>query len=161
MKKFYEAVVKYDRIGTDTNVERVTEQYLLSSVSCTDAEASLIKDLESFIKGECEVTSVKVSKYCEFIPENQSICLVDGAAKRLVNQNSTASDVANKYFAAKISFITVEEKKGKKKKTPYYYITHATSVDAANDTVCEFMKDSMTDWEINSVTETKIVDVIP
>jgi hypothetical protein len=161
MKRFYENVVKYDRIGETESVERVTEKYLVNAVSCTDAEASLIKDLEPFIKGQCDVTSVVLSKYIDFIPENEIISTVDGQVKRTMNQNSNASDEADKYFAAKVSIITIPEGKSKKKKkTPYNYIVHATSVDAANDTVVQFMKGSLCDWEINGVTETKIIDVI-
>jgi hypothetical protein len=160
MKRFYENVVKYDRIGEKESVERVTEQYLVDAVSCTDAEASLIADLEPFIKGQCDVTSVKLSKYTAFIPENESISMVDAEAKKISGQNSKSSSKADKYFDVKLSFISLDENSGKEKKTPYHYLVHATSNSAANDTVEEYMSDSMADYKINNIVETKIVDVI-
>ena len=160
MNEFYECVVKYDKIGEEGNKVRVTEQYVVDALSCSEAEYRLKEELAPFVTGECKVTCVKVSKYKEFIPENADICMVDGEAKRIANQNSTASDVADKLFAAKVSFIVVDENNGKTKKNPYHYIVHSSSVDAANDTVFVHMKGSMADWEINGVTETKIVDVI-
>lgn len=160
MKRFYETVVKYDRTGETGNIDRVTEQYLLNAVSCTDAEASLIADLEPFIKGQCDVTSVKLSKYTDFIPENESISMVDAEAKKISGQNSNSSSEADKYFAVKLSFISLDENSGKEKKTPYHYIVHASSTSAANDTVEEYMTGTMADYKINNIVETKIVDVI-
>lgn len=159
MNRFYETVVKYDRIGEAGNVEKVSEQILLTAVSCTDAEASVIKSLEAFIKGECDVISVKLSKFTEFIPENDIISQVDGDVQRMMNKNSEASTEADKYFAVKVSFIEIDEK-GKKKKSPNHYMVHATSTDAAFRTVELFLKGTMADYEVNSVVETKFVDVI-
>lgn len=161
MKKFYESVVKYDKLSDEGEIVNVTEQYLLHAVSVTDAEKSLIADIAPSIKGECEVISARKSKYIEFVAENHAISMVDAEVRKMMNQNSRASDVADKYFAAKVSFITTsDDRKAKQKKTAYYYIIHATSVDAANDTLVEFLKESLGDWDINSVTETKIVDVL-
>jgi len=158
MKRFYEAVVKYDRMGEAGTPEKVTELYVLDSVSITDAEATLIADLEAFIKGECDVTSIKLSKYSEFIPENMFISAVQ-TAMNTIEVNVDEQKANSKYFAVKISFLVIDEK-GKEKKTPYHYIVQATSVEAANKTVWLFMKDSVADYQINNIVETKVIDVI-
>lgn len=159
MNRFYETVVKYDRIGAEGNLEKVTEQFVIDAVSCTDTEAIITKELESAINGDFDVMSVKLSKYTEFIPENDIISKVDGDVQRMMNKNSEASTEADKYFAVKVSFIELNES-GKKKKIPNHYIVHATSTDASFRTVEQFLKDSMADYEVNSIVETKIVDVI-
>ena len=46
------------------------------------------------------------------------------------------------------------------KKVPHHYLVHATSTDAAFRTVEIFLHDSIGDYEVNSIVETKIVDVI-
>ena len=159
MKRFYETVVKYDRIGAEGTIEKVTEQIVVSAVSCTDAEASVIKGIEDFVKGECDVTLAKLSKYTEYIPEESAISKIDGEVQRMLNKNSEASTEADKYFAVKVSFIETDDK-GKKKKVPVHYLVYATSTDAAFRTVEIFLDDSIGDYEVNSIVETKIVDVI-
>lgn len=159
MKEFYETVVKYDTLTEIGEPVKVNHQFLIDALSCTEAEAITIKEVQPFAKGDIKVTAVKLSKYSEFIPENGGISLIDSEAKKLLQQNSNASSTADKYFGVKLSFIELNDK-GKEKKIPYHYIVHATSVNAANDTTVEFMKGSMADWEINNIVETKIVDVI-
>lgn len=158
--RFYEAVVKYDRMNDEGAVVKATELYLLEAVSCTDAEAIVTREVEPYVQGSMEVTSVKVSKYVEFIPENEEISLVDGENKRMFGENKNASKIADKYFGVKVSFVTLDEKSGKEKKCPFYYVVHATSVEAATDTLYEFMKGTVSDYEINNVVETKIADII-
>ena len=51
MKRFYDSVVKYDKMVEDGKIEKVSEQFLVSAVSITDAEAVLYAELESSIKG--------------------------------------------------------------------------------------------------------------
>lgn len=159
MKEFYESVVKYDTLSETGEPVKVNQQFLIDAMSCTEAEAITVREVQPFAKGEIKVTAVKLSKYSEFIPENEDISVVDSEAQRLLQQNSNASNSADKYFAVKLSYIETNDK-GKPKKTPYHYIVHATSVNAANDTTVQFMKGSMADWEINNIVETKIVDVV-
>jgi hypothetical protein len=158
MKRFYEAVVKYDRMGEAGTPEKVTELYVLDSVSITDAEATLIADLEPFIQGECDVTSIKLAKYAEFITYNMFLS-AKLVGENTIEVNADEEQPNSKYFAVKISFLSIDDK-GKEKKTHYHYIVQATSIETANKTVMLFMKDSMCDYQINNIVETKVVDVI-
>lgn len=158
--KYYEAVVKYDRIGEKATTERVTEQYLIYAVSITDAEATLIKDLEPFIKGFCEVTSIKLAKYTEYIPFNILLSTKILSVNVFeVNADTTAPDNC-KYFGVKVSFISIDENTGKKKKTPTHYLVIAENLNDAERYTQYYIRDSMADYEINNIVETRIVDVI-
>jgi len=157
MIKFYEAVVKYDRMGEEGTPKKVTEQYLLDAVSIGETEKLLIAELEGM--GEIDITSIKLSKYCEFIPYNiLTGAVVTGENQITIDSDETEDD--HKYFDVKLSFITLDEMKGKEKKTAFRYITKASSVEAAGKTVKLFMAGSLADWEINNIIETKIVDVL-
>lgn len=157
MKRFYEVVVKYDRLSDAGEPQKVTEQYLFAAVSCGDAETQMTEYIQAFVKGEMDITSIKLSKYSEFIPDN---ILVNA---HVVGMNAIEVNVPSneelKYFAVKVSFLTVDDK-GKTKKTPFHYITKAVSVEAANKTVFWFMKGTIADYEINNIVETKIIDVV-
>ncbi len=158
--KYYEAVVKYDRMGEKVTIERVTEQYLIYAVSITDAETTLIKDLEPFIKGFCEVTSIKLAKYTEYIPFN----ILLSTKILCVNVFEVNADVSApekcKYFGVKVSFLSLDENTGKIKKTPTHYLVIAESLNNAERYTQFYIKGSMADYEINNIVETRIVDVI-
>ncbi len=159
MNKFYETVVKYDRIGESGNIEKVTEQILLTAESCTDAEATVIKSIESFIKGECDVMSVKQSKYSEYITDEDFVDQQGGDILHSTYKNDNAKIEADKYFAVKVSYIEIAEN-SKKKKIPNHYMIRATSTDAAFKLTELFLQDYIVDYEVNSIVETKIVDVV-
>lgn len=159
MKKFFEAVVKYDKTSESGEPVKVSEQYLLQGKDCTDIETKLLEDIAPFVVSESEVVNIKVSKYLEFIPENTLISNVTS-----VIDNTITVDVDKKantrYYGAKLSYITLDEIKVKEKKVAVNYLVEAVSVEAANKTVVFYMKDSMADYQINNIVETKIVDVL-
>ena len=66
---------------------------------------------------------------------------------------------ADKWFECKLNFIVLDEEKGVEKKTPIFMLVHADTVHAANKTLLFHMKSSMADYTIESVKETKIIDV--
>lgn len=138
MKRFYDSVVKYDKMVEDGKIEKVSEQFLVSAVSITDAEAVLYAELESSIKGQCDVTKILLSKVSEVIADIE--------------------DDGNKYFTVKISYLEKKDN-GKIKKIPVYYLVYAQSTEAAYNAVETFQKEAIGDYEVNSIVETKIVDV--
>ena len=138
MKRFYDSVVKYDKMVEEGTIEKVSEQFLVSAVSPTDAEAVLYAELESSIKGQCDVTKIVLSKVSEVIVD--------------------VEDDDNKYFTVKISYLEKKDN-GKIKKIPDYFLVHAQSTEAAYNAVEAFQKETIGDYEVNSIVETKIVDV--
>ena len=74
-------------------------------------------------------------------------------------QRTELSETADKYFKCKLNFITLDEKTGKEKKYTKNYRVHANSVQAAHTLMDMYMKDTMSDYVIERIDETKIVDV--
>ena len=66
------------------------------------------------------------------------------------------------YYQAKVEQVTFDEKSGKEKKTKLNYIVEgAVSIEDATAITHEFMKGSMSDYEILDVVQKKnIMDVI-
>lgn len=160
MSKFYEAQVKYLSITPEGAQKTVSEQYVFDAVSIGDCEAKMTEYIEPYVNGEMDITSIKLSKFSEFVPKNvlASSKIINSKTIEIPGEAINQDD--DKYFAVKISFVTLDEAKVKEKKTPYHYLVQANSVENANKTVFLHMHGTLADWEINNIVETKIVDVI-
>mgnify|MGYP002751472789 CR=1 FL=1 len=62
------------------------------------------------------------------------------------------------WFKAKLSFITLDEKSGKEKKTAHNMLVQAADLRDAVKRLDEGMKGSMMDYEIAAVSETPLMD---
>ena len=71
------------------------------------------------------------------------------------------SDNANddKWYKAKLTFITIDEKTSKEKRTNTNYLVQAGSFNAAVKNVEQVMGTTMIDYVIANMAETKIMDV--
>lgn len=66
---------------------------------------------------------------------------------------------ADKWFKAKLMYITIDEKTGKEKKQAVHFIVRASDINNAHICVVEHMKGSVMDYEIATLDETKIMDL--
>ena len=92
--------------------------------------------LKPYIEGEFDVTDIKIAGYCQIISTNQD---------------------ADKFFKAKVSFVTLDETTGKEKKTSELYLVQSDTLESAESDVKSFLNDSNT--AISSISETVILDV--
>lgn len=67
--------------------------------------------------------------------------------------------LADKWYKAKLQFITIDEKSGKEKRTAVAYLVQAASFDKAIASIDEVMGGTMIDYEKPNITDTKIMDV--
>jgi len=119
--------------------KKVTEQYVVDALSFSEAEQRIIEEMSSYISGEYEITDVRKAQYKEVF----------------------FSDAANddRYYKAKLAFITIDEKTEKEKRSNVTYLVQATSLDGAVKNINEVMDDTMIDYEKSNIAETKIIDV--
>ena len=78
-------------------VKKVNEPYLVDALNFTEAERRIIEEITPFMTGEFEVSDIKRAHYAELF-------------------EAPGDDSADKYFRAKLVFITLDEKSGKEKK---------------------------------------------
>ena len=134
----YECGIRYERTMPNGMSKKVTELYLVDACSFADAEGRITKETEPYISGDFDVVTIKRTNYSE---------IVDGLS------------TADKWFKAKLVFITVDEKSGKEKKTATHFIVSASVINNAHICVVEHMKGSVMDFEIATLDETKIMDI--
>ena len=156
----YECGVRFDKMMENGMVKKVTELYLVDALTFTEAEARIISEITPFISGEFDVVTIKRTNYSEIVFDEYNLnSETDANVQKLTRANSRASEVADKWFKAKINLILVDEKTGKEKKQAVHYIINAVSVKAAHDTLVSHMKGTMADYEIATLDETRIMDV--
>lgn len=131
--------IRYEKVMEDGLQKRVTEQYVVDALSFTEAEARIMEEMASYISGEFEVWEI------------------DRAVFKVIFFSD--ADMADKWYKAKLKFITIDEKTEKEKKTTVYYLVQAWSFDGANRNIDEVMGGTMIDYVIDTVSETAIMDV--
>ena len=160
MNNYFLSKIKYEKVSEEGKIVKASEQYLLDALSFTEAEARIIEEMKPFISGGFEVAELRKKRYSEIIYGEWSINKVDAEANKIMGVNRNQSDVADKWFECKLNFIVFDDERGTEKRVAIFVLVHANSTRSANDTLIQHMKDSMADYEIEKIAETKIIDVI-
>jgi len=71
------------------------------------------------------------------------------------------NETGDRYYRAKLYFITLDEKSGAEKKTAVNMLIQASILKEAVDIVETEMKKTMIDYTLASVVETMLMDVFP
>lgn len=137
MKTWFEVKVTYEKTLENGMQKKVTESYLLDALSWTEAEARTIEQMKSYIDGEFTITDIKRAKLSELF----------------------FSEDGDRYFKAKIQFITLDERSGTEKKISAHMLAQANDIDQAQEVIKKNMEGTMADYVIAEVKETKIMDV--
>lgn len=139
MHNWFECKISYEKMMENGMQKKVTEPYLVDALSFTEAEARIIEEIRPFISGEFTVADIKRARLNEIF----------------------FNEKGDKYYKVKIYFITLDVKSGLEKKTSAYMLFQASTIDEAKDNLSEAMKGTMADYVVESIKETKIVDVFP
>jgi len=141
MHNWFECKIRYVKVMENGMQKKVTEPYLVDALSFTEAEARIIEEMTPFISGEFTVSDIKRANYSELFPSDE--------------------ESADRWFKCKLIFITLDEKSGAEKKTSTQVLVQAADLRDAVKKLDEGMKGTMADYQINSITETAIMDVFP
>lgn len=137
MYNWYECKVRYDKTLDTGLIKAVTETYMLDALSFTEAEARIIEEMKPYISGTFTVSNIKKVKFSDtFFDPN-----------------------GDRYYRAKLHYITLDEKSGAEKKTAVNVLVQASELKEAVETIETEMKKTMIDYAISAVTETPIMDV--
>ena len=132
--------VQYEKVMEDGYVKKVTELYTVEALSFTEAEARIIEEMSLYINGEYEVKDIKKSKYKDILFS--------------YDKND------DRFYQAKIQFITLDEKTKKEKRSNFVCLVQAATLNGAIKGIDEVMGGTMSDYDSVEAKETKILDVI-
>lgn len=120
-------------------IKKVTDAYLVDALSFAEAENRFIEEMAPYMSGEYEVTDIKKAKIAELFESNDSL--------------------ADRWFKARVAFITLDEKTGAEKRLRQTIMVQAVDLRDAQKNLDEGMKGTLGEWVCESLAETKIMDV--
>lgn len=130
--------VRYGKMHEGGTQKKVTESYVIDAVSFAEAEERITEEMSAYISGEFSVKAVQLAPFSEIFFDERN---------------------TNKYYKAKLNFITLDEKSGNEKRQSVTYLVQAPDFNIAVDNVNEVMGGTMVDYDISSIAETAILDV--
>ena len=136
---WFECKVRYEKTMEDGMPKKVVEIYTVDALSFSEAEERIMEEMSSYVSGEIDIVDLKIAQYKE-------IFFAD-------------SDLADKWYKAKLAFITIDEKTDKEKKTSVFYLVNAGNINSAIKNIDELMGGTMIDYQTLNVSETNIMDV--
>lgn len=136
MEKWFLGSLKYEKVMENGKEKKVTEKYLIDALSVTEAEARLIEEMSPFISGDFSIKAVVDTKYAEVVPSD--------------------NEADDTWFKCKLGYITLDEKTATTN-----MLVQAADLRQAVKNLDEHMKGTMADYRIESVSDSKIMDVYP
>lgn len=137
--KWFICKIRFEKIMEDGLQKKVTEIYVVDALSFTEAEARIMEQMSSYISGEFSIENIDPAPFAE-------IFFSDG-------------ETDDKWYNAKLKFITIDEKTDKEKRSIVNYLVQGGSFDQAKKHIEEVMGGTMIDYVIDTLKETKYMDV--
>ena len=135
---WFECKVRYEKTQEGGMPKLVTETYVVDGIDFGDAFKDICEYAIKNITNEFEIVGMNMARYKDIV---------------------TVNSISEKFFRVKINVITIDEKTDKQKKTPMFVLVQAANIAATRKVIDDdYMGGTMTDYEISSVVETKIVD---
>lgn len=136
---WFECKIKYEKIQEDGTQKKVTEQYVVDALSFAEAEARITEQMSQYISGWFSVEDVKKATYKEvFFSEDE---------------------LADRFYRAKLDFITIDEQTEKEKRSRVTYLVQAKNLNGAMKAIDEVMQGTMIDYDAAAISDTKLMDV--
>jgi putative phage tail component, N-terminal domain protein len=136
---WFETKIRYDKTMEDGRNKKVTEVYTVEALSFTEAESAITEEMLHYVSGEFDVKAITRAPYGEIFFSD--------------------ADSDDKWYRAKLAFITIDEKTEREKRSNVVYLVQAESLDNARQYVKDVMAKTMIDYEVVSISETPIMDV--
>lgn len=136
---WFECKIRYEKVMEDGTPKKVNEVYVIDALSFSEAEERIIEEMSPYISGEFEVVDVNIAPYREVF--------------------FTDDNIADQWFKAKLSFITIDERTNKEKRTSMMYLVNAGNISSAINNIDKAMSGTMIDYVTTSISATKIMDV--
>lgn len=136
---FFECKVKFRKTNETGSQKVVTESYLVDAISYTEAESIINERMKEYISEEFKVTNIRVTNFSEVhVFEN-----------------------ADYWFKSKITLLAYDEETGKERKSNMYFLVQANDAKEAYDNTIIVMKNTMGEYSVPAVSETKIIEYFP
>ncbi len=138
MPAWFLCKIRYRKEAENGKQITINESYLVDSVSFTDAETRIYKELESIVK-DFTLTSVSQMKVADVFHYED----------------------AETWFKCKVQYISLDEKSGKEKKIQNLMLITAENVKQAYERIEESLKTMLVPFDITDINITNIIEIFP
>ena len=122
--------------GTD---KKANEIYTTDAVSFGEAENRTLKELKNFVRGGVEIKNINPAPYKEvFFSDDEK---------------------DDKWYKAKLSFITLDEETGQEKRSNVTYLVQAENLESALSNMESVMDKGKNEYTMANIAETKVMEV--
>jgi len=140
MNNWFTVKVKYTKQLDNGALKRVSEPYLLSAMTFTDAEARIYEELGQIIRGEFNVVQIVRTEIHDIF----------------------AYDDADVWYKVKIKYEGIEEgESDKAKKVTQNFLVSAESVEQAYQRIKESLSTLMVTFEIPEIKVSPLIEIFP
>lgn len=139
MENWFLSSIIYDKTLENGTIKKAKEYYLIDALSFEEAEKRTLEELTPYIRGEFTICDIKRARLSELF----------------LNENG------DRYYKAKVYFITLDEKSGTEKKTATQMLIQASDIEEALSELKKGMTGTLADYTIVLLAETPIIDVFP
>ena len=136
---WFECKIAYEKVMEDGLQKKVKANYVVDALSFTEAETRIMEEMSSYISGEFTIEDIKIASYKEIFFSEE--------------------EMADKWYKAKLQFITIDEKTEKEKRSNVNYLVQAGTLKGAVNNIESVMGTTMIDYVIATVAETTLMDV--
>ena len=142
MNNWFTVKVKYTKQLENGTFKRVSEPYLLSAMTFTDAETRIYEELGQIIRGEFNVVGITRTEIHDIFQY----------------------DDCDTWYRCQIIFTSegsMDDPEAKQKKVSQNFLVSAVSVKDAFEKLKESLSTLMADFEVPSISVSPIVDIFP
>ena len=136
---WFECKIAYEKVMEDGLQKKVKESYVVDALSFTEAESRIMEEMSSYISGEFTIDNINKASYKEIFFSDDAM--------------------ADRWYKAKLQFITIDEKTEKEKRSNVFYLVQAGTLKGAVSNIESVMGTTMVDYVIASINETTLMDV--
>lgn len=136
---YFIATCKYEKMQENGAVKRVSEKYLCDALSIVEADAVVTENLKPYISGDFFTSKVENSTIAEVLGDKET----------------------DKFYLAKVAFVTVNERSGKEKKSTVQWLVGGTDFNDAYEMVLREINKCLGDVEIIALSESPIKEFYP
>lgn len=131
---YIKTAAHYEKTMENGKIRKVTEQFIVDALTCAQAEARTIEELTPYVSGDLEVTANKKVNIAEVLGDKE----------------------ADKFYLAKVAFITIDERTAKEKKSISQWLIGGTDFNDAYEMLLREINKCLADVEIVSLAESPI-----
>ena len=136
---WFECKIRYEKIMEDGLPKKINDVYVVDALSFSEAEERIMEEMLPYNLVDIEIVDVKIAPYGEIFFADDNL--------------------ADQWFKAKLSLITIDERTDKEKRTSMMYLVNAGNISSAINNIGEVMSSTMIDYVTTSISATKIMDV--